>query len=146
MKSTKDKIDEILGISSDMNVNDYLQSLADENCAAKKTLSAIQSTISSDLSDIEDALKQTNVHDIQLNINNLDSSMKKIENLIDLAEDMITHVHDCFCSSELVDSDLLHAASTFIESMHINIAEFISLYRDKQKFIEKVKLMAYAQE
>lgn len=59
---------------------------------------------------------------------------------------MYIHIHEGIMSSELIDSELIQAASKFLESMHINIAEFISLYRDKQKFIEKVKLMAYAQE
>lgn len=70
--------------------------------------------------------------------------MKEVEDLITLSKQMYIHIHEGIMSSELIDSELIGAASKFLESMHINIAEFISLYRDKQKFIEKVKLMAYA--
>ena len=33
-----------------------------------------------------------------------------------------------------------------LESIHINIAEFIQLYRDKQHFIERIKIMVFQQE
>lgn len=33
-----------------------------------------------------------------------------------------------------------------LESIHLNLAEFISIYKDKQKYIDKIKLMIFQQQ
>lgn len=65
--------------------------------------------------------------------------MKEVEELIGMAKDMFRHVYENVISSELCDSELIGSVSKLLESIHLNLVEFISIYRDKQKFIEKVK-------
>jgi len=81
-----------------------------------------------------------------LAISSMDSSLKEIEDLIGMSKHMYKHVYENFIASDLIDSELLHGASSFLESIHVNIREFIQLYRDKQKFVEKVKLMMFQQQ
>ena len=56
-----------------------------------------------------------------------------------MSKAMFKHVYENVVSSELCDSELIGSVSKLLESIHINIAEFISMYRDKERFIEKVK-------
>lgn len=55
----------------------------------------------------------------------MDSSLKEIEDLIGLSKHMYKHVYENFIASDLIDSELLHGASSFLESIHVNIREFI---------------------
>ena len=41
---------------------------------------------------------------------------------------MFKHIADSILTTDLVDSELIQAASKLLESIHINIAEFISIY------------------
>jgi len=59
---------------------------------------------------------------------------------------MFKHIYESIISCELCDSELIGAAGKLLEAIHINIAEFISLYRDKQKYIERIKIMTFQQE
>lgn len=72
--------------------------------------------------------------------------MKEVEDLISLSKQMFKHIYENFCSSDLIDPELVSSTSKLLESIHINIAEFVSMYRDKQRFIDKVKLMVMQQE
>lgn len=40
----------------------------------------------------------------------------------------------------------MHSAAAFLESIHVNVAEFISIYKAKTKFVEKIKLMVFQQQ
>jgi len=40
----------------------------------------------------------------------------------------------------------VHAAASFLESIHLNVAEFISIYKSKTKFVEKIKIMVFQQQ
>ena len=78
-----------------------------------------------------------------MRIADLDASMKEIEDLIVMSKAIFKHIYENIVSSELIDSELIGSTSKMLESIHINIAEFIGLYRDKMKFVEKVKMMLF---
>jgi len=59
---------------------------------------------------------------------------------------MFKHIYEAIITCELVDSELVGSASKLLEAIHINIAEFISLYRDKQRYIERIKMLTFQQE
>ena len=52
---------------------------------------------------------------------------------------MIKHIYENIVCTELVDSELIHAAAAFIESCHLNVKEYIDLYKDRLKFYDKVQ-------
>ena len=63
-----------------------------------------------------------------------------------MSKKMFKHVYESICSSDLIDSELVSSISKLLEGIHINIAEFISLYKDKQRYVDKVRLMIFQQE
>lgn len=81
-----------------------------------------------------------------LEIKTMDLSLKEVEEMIGLSKQMFKHIADSILTTDLVDSELVQAASKLLESIHINIAEFIQLYRSKQQFVDKIKVMIFQQE
>jgi sensor c-di-GMP phosphodiesterase-like protein len=55
----------------------------------------------------------------------MELSMKEIEDMIDLSKKLFKHIYMNITSSDLIDSELIAAAAKMLESIHINIAEFI---------------------
>ena len=72
--------------------------------------------------------------------------MKEIEDMIELSKKLFKHIYNNIITSDLLDSELIESAAKMLESIHINIAEFLEMYREKQRFIEKIKLMIFQQE
>lgn len=60
-----------------------------------------------------------------LEIKSMDLSLKEVEDMIGLSKRMFKHIADSILTTDLVDSELVQAASKLLESIHINIAEFI---------------------
>lgn len=147
MKTTSDKIDELLGLSEDTTSEDLVSKMIDDNSQIHEAFDQMKDKLSCEFDIVEQNIKniKSNENPV-LEIASIDHAMKKIERLIDLSEEMFEHIHENFCASDLIDSELLHAAAAFMESLHINISEFVSLYKDKQKFVEKVKLMVFSQK
>jgi len=73
----------------------------------------------------------------------MDLSMKEIEEMIDLSKKLFKHIYNNVITSDLIDSELIESAAKMLESIHINIAEFLEMYRERQRFIEKIKLMVF---
>ncbi len=73
----------------------------------------------------------------------IDHSLHELEDIIDLSKDVIRHVHSSILATPLIDSEAVQAYSKLVESIHINISEFIGVYRDKQNFINKVKFAMF---
>lgn len=72
-------------------------------------------------------------------MNDLAASMKEVEDLVVLSKQMYKHIYENFCSSDLLDSELIGAAAKLLESIHINVKEFIDMYRDRQRAIERLQ-------
>ena len=53
---------------------------------------------------------------------------------------------DNILASDLLDPELIHSAASFLESIHLNVGEFISIYKAKTKFVEKIKVMVFQQQ
>jgi hypothetical protein len=53
------------------------------------------------------------------------------------------NIYENIITSDLIDSELIGAASKLLESIHINVAEFISFYKDKQRYMDKIRLMVF---
>lgn len=146
MESTKDKIDKALGLSPGQSIDDLLGDMTSDLQKAEDTFGAITTEVQTCLADVDQQLGVVQAgNSSPLAIQNLDSSMKEVEELIRMSKAMFKHVYENVVSSELCDSELISSVSKLLESIHINIAEFISLYRDKERFIEKVKFSLFQQ-
>ena len=146
--TSKEKLDSILGIKDNQSIDSFLDDLANQTDEISNTFSQIDDKVKENLQIIDN-----NISEIQsgktnqlLALKNMDISMKEVEELIDLSKKMFKHIYENIVSSDLLDPELVQAASKLLESIHINIAEFLQMYRDRSRFIEKIKVMIFQQE
>lgn len=156
--SSKDKIDAVLGITGGKSVDDFLDSLSLDTEAIQETMSSIDDSVKNSIQKIDNAasqLQKSQEASVQnanqesssiLQLKDIDLSMQQIEEMIQLSKKMFKHIAESILTTDLVDSELVGAASKLLESIHINISEFIQLYRSKQQFVDKIKVMIFQQE
>ena len=144
-KTSKSKLDAALGIAPDKSIDDFLNSLTIENNSAKEAVDNIDKSVKEEVENIDKELKALsfgNGFDESqklLSIVSIDKSLKNIDDLISISKDVIKHIYENIVCTELVDSELIHAAAAFIESCHLNVKEYIDLYKDRLKFYDKVQ-------
>ena len=145
MESTKQKIDKLLGIQDDSSIDDFLNDLTKDNQTVSASMSEITSEIEEDLQKVDEqlGLVSDNGSNSILVLSDIEKSMKEVEELISLSKLMFKHIYENIVSSELCDSELIGSTAKMLEAIHINISEYINLYKDKERFIEKIKIMAY---
>lgn len=148
--SSKDKIDAVLGITGGKSVDEFLDSLSLDTEAIHGTLESIDDKVKDSLATIDETAsklqQQTNTSSSILQLKSLDLSLYEIEEMINLSKQIFKHIADSILTTDLVDSELVQAASKLLESIHINISEFIGIYQSKQQFVDKVKTMILQQE
>ncbi len=145
--TSKQKIDQILGIKEDQSIDDFLDGLQTDTNEIKDAMASLDNGVKDSLAEVDkkmDELKANgNAPEALVDMN---ASMKEVEDLIQVAKQLFKHVHASLVTCDLVDPEAIQAAAKLLEGIHINIAEFISLYKDKQRYIDKVKLMVFQQE
>ena len=148
--SSTDKINAVLGITGGESVDEFLDGLSLDTEAIHETLGAIDDQVQTSLQNIDQAASNIQSQSEQgssiLEIKNIDLSLREVEDMISLSKKMFKHIAESILTTDLVDSELVQAASKLLESIHINIAEFIQLYRSKQQFVDKIKVMIFQQE
>lgn len=143
--TSKEKIDKLLGIENNQSIDDFLDDISLDVDKLSASFDNIQEDVQQNIKNVDSKIKEINSGSI-LEINDLTMSMKEIEDMIVLSKKMFKHIYENIISSDLLDSELISAASKLLESIHINIAEFISFYKDKQRYIDRVKIMIFQQE
>lgn len=143
--TSKEKIDKLLGIENNQSIDDFLDDISLDVDKLSASFDNIQEDVQQNIKNVDSKIKEINSGSI-LEINDLTMSMKEIEDMIVLSKKMFKHIYENIISSDLLDSELIGAASKLLESIHINIAEFISFYKDKQRYIDRVKIMIFQQE
>ena len=144
----QEKLDAIFGITGGKTVDEFLDGLKLDTNQISSTIDAIDANVKAEvdkLDSLEVDVKSTDGN-VSLSLASMDDSLKSIEDMIDLAKDVVRHVADGILATPLIDSEAVQAYSKLIESIHLNIVEFISVYRDKQNFANKVKFAIFQQE
>ena len=148
--SSTDKINAVLGITGGKSVDEFLDGLSLDTEAIHETLGAIDDQVQTSLQNIDQAASNIQSQSEQgssiLELKHSDLSLREVEDMISLSKKMFKHIAESILTTDLVDSELVQAASKLLESIHINIAEFIQLYRSKQQFVDKIKVMIFQQE
>lgn len=146
--TSKEKLDKMLGIKPDQSIDDFLNDLDSQTESISNTFAAIDDSVKSSLQKVDDGLKAINAgtSDSILTLKNIDLSMKEAEDMIGWAKKLFKHIYENICTSDLIDAELVGSAAKMLESIHINLSEFIDLYREKQRFVDKIKLMILQQE
>lgn len=133
------KLNEALGIES---IDSFLSSL-DVDDAKVKSLSQLDDDVKADLQKIDQQVDNYNEGGLaQTNLDDIEQSLGHIRELIDVSKNTIRYVYQQLVDSELVDSELVGSFSKLLEAVHIQISEYIGLYKDRQNFYSKVKLEA----
>lgn len=146
--TTKDRIDQALGISGGKSIDEMLDSLNIEAEEFHKAFDDMDTRINSEIAIIDKKAEELQKNEVgnQLALCDITTSLKEIEKMIVSAQSVFQHVVDNITSSDLLDPELIHSAASFLESIHLNVAEFIQIYKAKTKFVEKIKVMVFQQQ
>jgi len=147
---SKEQINAVLGITDGQSIDDFLDGLGSDTASLSSTFQTIDSGVKGAVEKIDESFKQVQAQPDSsasiLAIKDIDLSLKEVEELIDLSKKLFKHIYQNVITSDLIDSEVVGATAKLLESIHINIAEFLSVYKDKQKFYDKIRVMVFQQD
>lgn len=147
-KSTKEKLDELLGIKPGESIDEFLDTLTVDSEQVSESMSAIKESVKENIENIDNSIQQYNENPElsgALAMHDMTSSLKNVEDLVNISNKIYRHIYNNIIASDLLDSELIGAAAKMLESIHINIAEFLSLYKERQRYADKIQLMILQQ-
>lgn len=144
----QEKLDAIFGITGGKTVDDFLNGLELETSKITETMDDIDSTVKTQITQLDNSqLKiESGSTEVSLELANMELSLKSIEDMVQLSKSVLKHVADSILATPLIDSEAVQAYSKLMESIHVNINEFISLYKSKSDFINKIKFQLFQQQ
>lgn len=137
------KLNEALGIES---IDSFLSSL-DVDKEKIDQLNNLDDQVKEDIQKIDtqiDNYKENGI--VHVNIDDIQYSLSHIKELVDVSKDTIRYIYNQLIDSELIDSELVGSFSKLLEAVHIQISEYIQLYKDRQNFLYKIQLEAVKQK
>lgn len=144
MQSAKEKLNNLLGISDDQTIDDFLDDLDVDANQVSSALSSIDDSVKETVQNLEANMAKlsANLGESDLvTVNQVETNLTELKDLIDTSKRVIQHVYESIVTSDLVDSELIQAMAKLIEATHINIADYIDIYKQKIAFFDKVKLL-----
>lgn len=145
----QEKLDAIFGITGGQNMDDFLDSLTLDDESTNNALSSLDVELKEKLTEYKDStdIDLTQPSDvIASQLADIESQKAELRELVDMSKSVLSHVSNSILATPLIDSEAVQAYSKLMESIHITMAEFIQLYRDKQNFINKVKYALFDQQ
>ena len=145
----QEKLDAIFGITGGKTVDEFLDSLTLESGNVQKTMNTIDQNVKDQISQLDAcqvSIQTGQTTDVLLDIATMNKSLKEIEDMVSLSKDILNHVAQSILATTLIDSEAVQAYSKLLESIHLNIVEFIQVYKDKQNFIDKIKFALFTQQ
>lgn len=144
MQSAKEKLNNLLGITDDQTIDDFLDDLDVDANQVSSALSSIDDSVKETVQNLETNMAKlsANLGESDLvTVNQVETNLAELKDLIDTSKRVIQHVYESIVTSDLVDSELIQAMAKLIEATHINIADYIDIYKQKIAFFDKVKLL-----
>ena len=77
---------------------------------------------------------------------NVENAFKSIEDLVDSTKQMIASVYSIISSCDVLDSETVGAAASLIGETRQLLSEYTSLYKQRVKFFDNVKLEMLKQQ
>ena len=166
----KDRLDELLGIHEGQTFEDYIgeatspvdetQSVIDQTTQlleeTKAKVDEIDEKFQTNMEVINSAQTQIQTSGGQDgngsasvridNLINVENAFKSIEDLVDTTKTMISNVYGIISSCDVLDSETVAAAASLIGETRQLIAEYTSLYKQRIKFFDSVKMEQLKQE
>lgn len=154
--SQQEKLDALFGITQGQDIDTFLSGLTMDDAQQKQNdvlsaineLSVVDQTLKDKIAQVQSdpLLNQACQYGLSSQIASIDHSLAELEDIVNLSKDIIRHVHASILATPLIDSEAVQAYSKLVESIHINISEFISIYRDKQSFANKIRYAMFDQQ
>lgn len=147
--SSKEKIDAILGITGGKSVDEFLDSLTLDIDTVNGAMSQINDTAKTamdKLDSCQQAIIQQGAQPSILQINDMQLAQKELEDVIMLSKQVYKHVAESVLATDLIDAELVHATSAMFAEIRASLSEFMSFYKNKQNFIDKIKYAIFQQE
>ena len=144
----QEKLDAIFGITGGKSVDDFLSGLELETNKISNAIDDIDATVKNQIAQLDESQIKisSGTSDVTLELANMELSLKSIEDMVQLSKDVLRHVADSILATPLIDSEAVQAYSKLMESIHVNINEFISLYKSKADFINRIKFQLFQQQ
>ena len=137
------KLNEALGIES---IDSFLSSL-DVDKEKIDQLNNLDDQVKEDIQKIDTQIDNYRKNGIvHVNIDDIQYSLGHIKELVDVSKDTIRYIYNQLIDSELIDSELVGSFSKLLEAVHLQISEYIQLYKDRQNFLYKIQLEAVKQK
>ena len=163
----KDRLNELLGIKDGQSFDDYMNEgmsdMSETQSVIDQTAKLIQET-KDKVSEMDDQLNhQIEVIDqgkLQIQsmdengsaskridtMVNVENAFKSIEDLVDTTKQMIANVYGIISSCDVLDSETVSAAASLIGETRQLIGEYTSLYKQRVKFFDQVKMEQLKQQ
>lgn len=144
MQSPKEKLNNLLGISNDQTIDDFLDDLDVDAEQVSSALSSIDNGVKETVQNLETNMSKLSANlgeNDLVTVGQVEQNLSELKELIDTSKRVIQHVYESIVTSDLVDSELIQAMAKLIEATHINIADYIDIYKQKIAFFDKVKLL-----
>lgn len=142
-KMSTQKLNEALGIES---IDSFLSSL-DVDKEKIDQLNNLDDKVKEDIQKIDTQIDNYRENGIvHVNIDDIQYSLGHIKELVDVSKDTIRYIYNQLIDSELIDSELVGSFSKLLEAVHLQISEYIQLYKDRQNFLYKIQLEAVKQK
>lgn len=144
--TSKEKLDNALGISSGSSFDELLDTLTLDT--AQTTIQTIDKNVTETLSQVNSEIISLSADNTAFDITNINQQLSSINELIDVAKSVLTHLYKNIITTDvtLVDPELINATATFISSCRDSIKEWIDLYKDHVKFLNKIQIMMLEQK
>ena len=164
----KDRLNELLGIKDGQSFDDYMSEAAapveDAQSVIDQTEKLLQETkdkvdeidqkfqenfevIEQTKNEIQASKDQNGSASVRIdNLINVEAAFKSIEDLVDSTKQMISSVYGIISSCDVLDSETVGAAASLIGETRQLISEYTSLYKQRIKFFDNVKMEMMKQE
>ena len=142
----QEKLDAIFGITGGKSIDDFLDDLSLDAEKINGTMQDIDQSFKEQVQNIESIQLSASANMPLIDMKSMEHSLSEIEGIVNLSKDVMRHVAQSILATPLIDSEAVQAYSKLIESIHISIAEFIAVYKDKQNFINKIKYAMFDQQ
>ena len=164
----KDRLNELLGIQEGQSFEDYMNevtpSMDDTQSVIDQTQKMLQETkdkvdeidekfqenfqvIDQTKGEIQRSKDENGSASVRIdNLVNVESAFRSIEDLVDSTKQMIGTVYGIISSCDVLDSETVAAAASLIGETRQLISEYTSLYKQRIKFFDNVKMEQLKQE
>ena len=145
----QEKLDVIFGITGGKPVDEFLDGLSLEAGNVQAAIDSIEQNVKDQVEKLDScqvSIQNGQSSNVVLDIASMDMSLKEIEGMVELSKDVLRHVASSILATTLIDSEAVQAYSKLLESIHVNIVEFLQVYKDKQNFVNKIKYALFQQQ